>query len=327
MSDPARELDAALRGVALADLTDWSRMIGSGPDLLDLLHRLTTGDLRALAPGEGRPAVLTTAKGRIVERLSIHHLGPEGVLILSGPGSADRVLDHLKRFTFAEQTGLRDVGQETCAFAFVGPRWEEAGAACGFGALPPYGAVTANVATARVHLLRTNGFDAQGIIVVGASTAHASIRAALVGAFGNLPGGTIGPEAFESWRVVSGHPLSGRELTGDYNPLEAGLNDAVSFTKGCYVGQEVVARLNTYDKVARRIVRLEFPPGRPAPPPGARVLAGDREIGAITSALLPPGRDRAVALAYVKLRDIPEGAQGLAVDGASGRVEVRIVTD
>jgi len=114
--------------------------------------------------------------------------------------------------------------------------------------------------------------------------------------------------------ILSGLPAPGHELTGDHNPLEAGLRDAVSFSKGCYVGQEVVARLNTYGKVARALVRLELEPDAPVPAPGAAILHSGSAIGAVTSAVRPPGRPAPVALAYVKSRALPADVTVLAVD-------------
>ena len=113
----------------------------------------------------------------------------------------------------------------------------------------------------------------------------------------------------QSQRILLGLPADGHELTEDHNPLEAGLRDAVSFDKGCYVGQEVVARLQNYDKVARSIWGLWLPAGESPPEIGTPLLLGERQVGAITSATLPPGFERPVALAYVKCRHAAAGLE------------------
>jgi tRNA-modifying protein YgfZ len=326
LSDPDRQLEAALGACAVADLDRWCRLVGTGADLLGLLHRLSTGDVSGLAPGEGRPTVLTTAKGRIVERLIALHLGSRGVLLLGGPDAAPRVVAHLKRYTFAEDTGLADRTAATFAVALIGPRADGAARAAGLPELPPFGTAAVELAGVTVDVSRTNGFDAAGWLVVGPLPDRPVVGEALLAAARTEGGDAIGAEAFEAWRILSGLPLSGRELTEDRNPLEAGLQDAVSFTKGCYVGQEVVARLNTYDKVARTIVRLSLPSGSPSPAPGDKVFAGDREIGQITSAVVPPGHDAVAALAYVKLKDLPSGGHEVEVEAASGRVAAAIVS-
>jgi folate-binding protein YgfZ len=325
VSDAARQLDATVRACARAELTGWGRLIGTGPDLLDLLQRLGTGDVKGLSAWEGRPTVLTTAKGRIVERLTVHHLGGDGVLLLCGPGGASKVAAHLAKFTFAEVTGLADVTGTTFAHALLGPLWAEAGRAAGLPELPPYGAGLAEVAGARVHVVRTNGFDPEGLVVVGRRSLADAVGAALDAAVAAQGGVQAGAEAFEAWRILRGAPLAGHELTEDHNPLEAGLLDAVSFTKGCYVGQEVVARLRTYDKVSRRLARLKLDPGAPAPRGGTKILAAGREVGAVTSGIVPPGAEAAVALGYVKFRELPAGTTRVVLDDGTGPGEATIL--
>jgi folate-binding protein YgfZ len=301
---------------AVADRSNLGRLIATGPDLLGLLHRLSTGDLKDLRPGDGCETVITTAKGRIVERLFVCQLGDDGVLLVAGPGGAPRVLAHLQRFTFAEKTGVSDVTAETFAFALIGPRWVEAARAAGIPELQPNGVCAVTLASTRVHAVRTNGYDPNGVLVIGPHTAAEPVGAALVEAAAAEGGGMIGADALESWRIASGLPASGHELTEDYNPLEAGLRTAVSFTKGCYVGQEVIARLNTYGKVSRGLVRLELEKGNPVPTLGAPILMDGNAVGTVTSAALPPGGGGAIALGFVKLRELPPATTTLAIDDA-----------
>ena len=102
--------------------------------------------------------------------------------------------------------------------------------------------------------------------------------------------------------LLLGIPSGGAELTEEYNPLEAGLREAVSFDKGCYVGQEVIARLKTYDKISRSIVGVELPGSAAPAAPGTRLFQNGRDIGALTSCVVPPGFTEAIGLAYVKHR-------------------------
>jgi len=319
-------LEAAEHTCAVADRSELGRLVGTGPDLLGLIHRLSTGDVKDLLPGQGRETVLTSAKGRIVERLSAHHLGDEGVLLVAGPHAAPRVLAHLQKFTFAEQTGLTDQTAATFAFALIGPRWADAAEAAGLPALAPFGVATSEVDGARVHAARTNGFNSEGLLVVGAVGDADRVRSALLAAAADAGGAAIGAQDLEAWRILNGLPGAGHELTEAHNPLEAGLRDAVSFTKGCYVGQEVVARLNTYGKVARTVVRLELSDGGPAPAEGSAVLHGGKPIGTVTSAILPQGRAAAVALAYVKSRELPAGVDSVSIDDGSVLRSAKIVS-
>ena len=318
-------LDAAVITCAVADRSNLGRVLATGPDLLGLLHRLSTGDVKDLRPGEGRETVVTNAKGCIVERLFVHHLGDDGVLLVAGPGGAPRVQAHLRQFTFAEKTGLSDVTAATFALALLGPKWAQAARTAGIPDLLPYGSAACTIAGTRVHAARTNGFDAEGILVIGPLDGAGRVRDALVGAAAAAGGEAIEADALEAWRILGGLPAAGHELTEDHNPLEAGLRGAVSFTKGCYVGQEVVARLNTYQKVSRVLVRLELGPGAPVPSPGAAIVHGGSTIGAVTSAILPPGRLRPIALAYVKSREVTADLAELSIDDAGTLRVARLI--
>lgn len=312
--DPYDRLGAALTRCGVVDDTPLARLVATGPDILDLLHRLGTGDVKALAPGDGRLTVLTSAKGRIVERLFVHHLGPEGVLIVGSPGAAERILGHLRKFTFAERLDVVDRTPSTCAFTVVGPEWRAAALAANLPEIVPYGAAPFTIGAAAVHVIRTNGFDANGVMIVGTRDDAGTILALVREAAESVGGAVLDPSSYEAWRIINGLPAMGAELTEERNPLEAGLRDAVSFTKGCYVGQEVIARLNTYDKVSRELLRLELPPGAPMPARGAIVRWDGRDVGAITSAAQVPGRDFVVAIAYVKSRELPPGTGVVTVD-------------
>ena len=139
---------------------------------------------------------------------------------------------------------------------------------------------------------------------------------------GGRPAGSI---AAEAWRILRGLPLSGHELTEEFNPLEAGLRDAVSFEKGCYVGQEVVARLNSYDKVSRSLVGLVLPEESAPPGPGAPLFFQEHEVGQVTSSTVPPGWSHPVALAYLK-RKVAETGIELSVGTSDGELIARMVT-
>lgn len=109
----------------------------------------------------------------------------------------------------------------------------------------------------------------------------------------------MGFEAKENLRIRASIPLYGREMGDTYNPLEAGLIGAVDFTKGCYIGQEVIARLDTYRKVQKRLVALRFSQPSSAEV-GSKLISGDKEVGVVTSMGLIPGDSEMVGLGYVR---------------------------
>jgi len=311
--DPGAEFDA------LWDTVAWSAqpvsaVIGVGADLADLLHRLSTQDLAALAPGDGRETVLTSPKGRIVHRLWCHHLGGDGILLLGAPGQAAAVIAHLDRYTFAERTGLRDASSDLQAFPVRGPRAARALEAAGLAVPERRGTATADVDGVAVRILGHDLLSGDGFTVLVPSAAGPAWAERLDRAVRDDAGRAAGRAAVEAWRICRAVPGDGSELNADRNPLEAGLWDAVSFSKGCYVGQEVVARLRTYDKVSRSlcVVASTAGPSEPFPAPGAELFRDGRGIGELRSRTAVPGRPGWVGLAYVK--------RGRADDGDVVRV-------
>ncbi len=312
--EPARELAAARTACVVVDRSDLFRIAGTGPDLADLLQRLGTGDLRALAPGTGVPTVLTSPKGRVIHRLFVHHLGDRGLLLVGGPDAPSSVIEHLRRFTFTEQTGLAERTGQTCQLALVGPRSGEALDAAEIARPPRFGSVTATRGGATFHVLGEDGLTGDGFSIVAELAEGPALWRTLVLGAARTGGCSAGDLALEAWRVLSGVPAPGHELTEEANPLEVGLHEAVSFSKGCYVGQEVVARLNTYDKVSRFLAGLRLAPGAAPPAVGAAVLREEGPIGRVTSAVRPPGATTAVAIALLKRDRVATGDEVLVAD-------------
>jgi folate-binding protein YgfZ len=316
VSEPG--LAAALRACALADRSGLARLRADGPDFLDLLHRLSTGDVARLPVGQGAATVLTTPKGRIVDRLFVHRVRDEQTLAVGSAGREAALLAHLVRFTFAERTGLADLTGETVQLALIGPGAREAASSAGLPAPSPLAVAETVFAGASVTVVGEDGSSSDGLSLIAAVGDAPRLRAAL------LPlGPELTPAALEAWRILRGFP-GPAEMDDERNPLEAGLWDAVSFTKGYYVGQEVVARLRTYDKVVRARVTLSLPAGAEVPPRGAALLEGERAVGTVTSAVLPPGDRSPVCMGYVRREFAVAGARvRVGWDGASAEGTVR----
>jgi folate-binding protein YgfZ len=130
----------------------------------------------------------------------------------------------------------------------------------------------------------------------------------------------VGPDAVEALRVELGIPAFGKELGESYNPLEAGLLPLISFTKGCYIGQEVVARLNTYDKVKKRLVGLRW--NGESPEAGAPLLMEGKQAGVMTTSARSP-RFGGIGLGYVRKAHATTGTE-LIADSSGGPTPVRV---
>jgi folate-binding protein YgfZ len=317
----AGEYRAAGTGTILADRSNLGRLSIRGRDALDLLHRLTTNSVKDLGPGEGRATVFTTAKGRIRDLVVIQRLEEE-IFCIAGPGRAAMVAGWIGQYTFREEVAVSDRTATHGTLGLYGARAAETVAALlGPEAArgPRHHVLRLVLAGVPLVLCRALPLAGEGFHLTAEAAALPALRDALLGA---VPGPTpAGPACLEILRVEAGLPEHGLELTEAYNPWEAGLDEAISLTKGCYVGQEVIARLNTYDKVSRRLVRLRLEGATP-PPAGSAISAGEETIGTLTSAAVVPGEGRVVALGYVRDESAVPGVEVRIDGGRAGRAEI-----
>jgi len=307
---------AARAAAILAERGDLTRLFISGRDALDLMHRLSSNALTSLGVGEGAATVFTTNKGRILDLVTLHRL-PEGQLALCGAGRAATIRDWIEKYTFREEVSVADWTGSHRTLGIYGPhagRVVESLWGPGAAGRPPHAIVNVPIKDGGSALL-VQGFPlgGDGYLITAPNGAIEALRRALLEVQVERPV-EAGPECLEVLRIEAGLPASGRELTDEYNPWEARLQDAVSLTKGCYVGQEVVARLHTYRKVSRQLVRITVPGGpegaahKDTVVPGALIRSGALTLGAVTSsAAVPGGGGRVVALGYVRDEDAVSG--------------------
>ncbi|MBI2503825.1 MAG: aminomethyl transferase family protein [Candidatus Latescibacteria bacterium] len=294
--DPEAEYRAGHQGAVLRDASHWSRLRFAGRDHLDFLHRMTTNHFRGLQEGAGLEAVFTDNRGRILE-VGVFYRAGETTLAVLSPGGRQTIPAWLDRYIFAEQIAIQDLTLETGMLEVTGP---QAAALVAQTLGKNLNSVTDH------HLL--NDPHAEGVWQARLDRfGHAGLRAMgpaakLVELWGELRAGgaqPLGEEAWEILRVEAGLPLQGRELGEEHNPWEANLGRAIHMDKGCYIGQEVIARLDTYAKVKQRLMGLELPEGR-LPAAGTLLRAGTSEAGHLTSAVRIPGQQGGIALAYVR---------------------------
>jgi len=309
--------EAARRAAGLLDRSARGRIVVSGTDRATYLQGLLTNDIVALKPGEGCYSAYLTAQGRMIADLFVYELGDVILLTVGGDVKAT-VLTRLDQFIFSEDVALGDVTDTFAQFAVIGPDAAavvagvlDAGSVEVLSALPEHGNLRTTATghpaiVARVTDTGEPGFDlfverAQGEVVFG--RLHAAGAAM-------LDAGTA-----DAVRIESGVPVFHRDMDEETIPLEAGIEGrAISLTKGCYVGQEVIIRVlhRGHGRVARRLVGLQIS-GDVVPAPAAVIRSGDREIGHVTSATMSPALGRVIALAYVQ-RDFVEPGTAVAVE-------------
>jgi aminomethyltransferase len=305
---------AAHAGAVLVDHAQRGMLQITGETRLDLLHRMTTQDVNPLGSGQGAATVFTTDIGRIIDRV-ILFVSSDTVYMLTGDNHADPLARYLMRNVFFnDDFHLKNISDDTAVIGVYGPRVAELLTAAGFPEvdLPRHHWRQADLAGPTAYVHRTDPVAGEGYFVTCRAADADAVRERLTGA-GIAP---IDEAAYDYLRIESGLPRFGRELTLDYIPLEANLWDDVSFHKGCYTGQEIIARMESRGKLAKRLVRL-----RPAAPvsAGHAILAGGREAGTITSAADGPAGP--LALGYVRTAALDEG-KPLAV----GETDVVVAT-
>lgn len=308
----------ALRTHAVtSDLTGRGSLAVTGPDAAELLHGLLTNDVKALGPGSGCHAALLTPKGKMRAEMAVLRTDAE-ILLDCESSLAAPLLVALSGYVPFSRSTLEDRTAGTGVVHVEGPAAPGLLAAAGLAepSAEPYSHRESAADGVPVRVVRLSRAGESGFDLL-AHREDAPRLAALVARHGATP---AGPEVFEAGRIEAGLPRWGAELDESVLPNEAWLErTAISYTKGCYLGQETVARLKTYGHVNRHLVALLLPSGS-AVGPGAPVLSGGEKVGSVTSAADSPLRGRRVALAFVK-REHEEPGTRLTVETGSGGVE------
>lgn len=317
LSDAAHVRDGQLgAGAWVVDCSTRARVAVRGEDARAFLHRLSTNHVSALAAGEGRLNVLPTDKGRIVDL--VHHLdrGEVGVLLVGSQGRGAELVTWLDRYLFSERVELEDVSGAGSAAEVFGARApgmvEEL--VPGAGALARWAFVASGPRLAVRSFDRIDAAGAAVPLYIVVDLASPGVATAFE-AKGAL---RMDADEAERARIAAGVPGHAGELNNRFNPLDLGLHDAIHWAKGCYIGQEVIARLDTYQKQTKRLVGLLLPAGSLGTlRPGMAVLADGAPVGEVTS-VSPVMRD-----------DVPELPRALAVVKmtSSGPTRVQVRTD
>ncbi|KST62970.1 CAF17-like 4Fe-4S cluster assembly/insertion protein YgfZ [Mastigocoleus testarum] len=270
------------QGVAVCDRSNWGRIKVSDDDRLRFLHNQSTNDFQSLKSGQGCDTVFVNSTARTID-LASAYVTDDAVLLLVSPQKREFLFQWLDRYIFfADKVQLTDVTDETATLSIIGTGSDAI--AEQLGAKEIIGQPHGN----HISFSLGNTDNTEGIIAVGSGLASpgytliipASEKEAIwqkIIENGAVP---LSENAWETLRIIEGRPAPEQELTDDYNPLEAGLWQTISFDKGCYIGQETIARLNTYKGVKQCLwgIRLNSPVEA-----GAVIFAEDQKVGKLTS--------------------------------------------
>ena len=288
----------------------------TGGDRASFLHALLTNDIATLKAGQGAYAAYLTPQGRMISDMRVVETGTRMLLGVERTVAAP-LAERFDKLVFSEDVQARDATGELAVFGVHGPSAarmiQNATGISVVDLTSQYDNVTADSLT----IVRDDGLGVPGYdLYVPAGDADAT-RARFAAA-GTV---TAGEETAETLRIEAAHPRFGVDMDTETIPLEAGIEDrAISFTKGCYVGQEVIIRVmhRGHGRVARRLVSLLLS-GDTVPARGSAIHAGDRAVGEVTSATASPKLGAPLALGYVH-RDQAEPGTVLSIAGSQARV-------
>jgi folate-binding protein YgfZ len=303
-SNDLEALKAVQEGVALCDSSHWGLLKLTGEDRGRFLHNQTTNHIGKLKLGEGCNTVFVTSTGRTIDLVTVYVTEDE-ILILTSPQRRQKLMEWMDRYIFPmDRVELKDISDENAIFTLIGPGSNYLLQQLRLESLigqPETSHLLEEIDNYLMRVAVGSGLTLPGYTFIIPTAAAPQIWSKLR-KLGAIP---FGNHLWEQLRIQQGRPLPDRELTEDYNPLEAGLWQAISFDKGCYIGQETIARLNTYKGVKQRLWGVQLDR---AVEPETTVLVEGEKVGILTSYTAIAGQP--FGLAYVRTK---AGGEGLKV--------------
>jgi tRNA-modifying protein YgfZ len=306
-------IQATQPGVALYDRSHWGRIEVADADRINFLHNQSTNDFKLLKSGQGCDTVFVTSTARTID-LAAAYILEDTVLLLVSPEMSPKLIKWLDRYIFfADKVKLTDITTATIALSLIGPQTdallEKLGATAIIGQ-PQNHHQAVVIAAQSVRIAVGSGLALPGYTLIANADQKATLWSTLI-EMGAQP---IADAEWEQLRISQGRPLPDRELTDDYNPLEAGLWHMISFNKGCYIGQETIARLDTYKGVKQQLwgINLTAPVT-----PGTLITVGAEKAGILTSVVATATGWQ--GLAYIKTK---VGGAGLTVQVGDATGEI-----
>jgi folate-binding protein YgfZ len=316
------EYRAARDSVALFD-TSWNAIwLVGGRDRVQYLHNVTSNDIKGLAEGRGTLALLLNPQGHILAELEIYAL-PEKLLIRSHASQRERTLATLKKYIIGSKVEIDDATERMGSFAVEGPQAADAAwqaCAVDLEGMAHMGIREFGFEGSLCWALRRSHFGAFGAEFIAPREILAALWRKMLAAVRKTGGAPIGMTALNALRLEAGEPWFPADFNDAMIPHEAALETThISFSKGCYTGQEIVERVRSRGHVNRKRVALKFSTSSP-PPAGTKLRAGGAEVGFVTSSAYSPAHGSAIGFGYVRREQF---APGSVVEFDGGTAEVK----
>jgi folate-binding protein YgfZ len=311
-TDFLQDFEALRNGAVLQTRSTAGVLALSDNDHSDFLQRMTSNNINALRPGESAVTVLTSPTARVLFVFSVLCRSQE-LWLLPAPGDASALERHLRgQIFFMDKVKVRNLSSDYARLRLLGPKAESMLAVLGFDLA--YAADDAWQERDGLTAVKQDKYDLPGyeLLIANAQVEDVSARLKQAGVHW-----LTNEDAYQLARIEAGRPLPHSELTPEFNPLEAGLRWACADNKGCYTGQEIIARQITYDKVTKTLVKLQSAQPQRV---GQLLSAEGREAGTITSVAYHPQQKSYLALAIVKR---PYNDEGVLLNTTDGRAIVK----
>ncbi|XP_048601755.1 putative transferase At1g60990, chloroplastic isoform X2 [Brassica napus] len=296
-------LDAFDNGVVVVDLSHFGRIRVSGDDRVHFLHNQTTANFECLSTGQGCDTVFVTPTARTID-IAHAWIMKNAIMLMVSPTTCQSIIEMLNKYIFfADKVEIKDITKQTCLFALAGPKCNQP-----YGKHQHYSFDGMPITVGVRSLISDEGFT-----MLMSPGGAVSVWKTLLSE-GAVP---MGSEAWEKLRVLQGRPAPERELSKEFNVLEAGLWNSISLNKGCYKGQETIARLITYDGIKQRLCGLEL---SAQAEPGSTITFDGKKVGKLTSYTRGRNGSSHFGLGYIKKQAASVGTTVTIGEDISGIV-------
>jgi tRNA-modifying protein YgfZ len=303
--------EALRSGAVWIDMSGRGQIRVTGEDRARLLHAMTTNDVNRLEPLHGLYAFFLTAQGRIIGDANIYNLG-DSLWLDTEPESREQVLSHLDKYIIADDVELEDESEQWAMVGIEGPESLRTAAQLEPDVPQSSFEIKPWRAGYAVYTAQTGPVGLRIFV-------PASQKPALVQQLNALGVPQASADDVKTVRLENGRPRYGEDISERYLVQETQILSAVSFNKGCYLGQEIVERVRSRGQVHRLLTPIRIR-SKQVPAPGTKLRLGGKEAGETTSAAFSPALNEVVALAYVRAENAAKGARFLVGEAEEGYI-------
>ena len=323
-TDPKHENNSVRSDVGIADISYLSTLCLTGEDRAKYLHRIISNDVENLTVGEGNYATILTNRGKIISDLRVY-LFEDKIYISIAPECEQQVYTELDKYIIADDVELSIETENVGAIAVYGPHSTELVESVlkleGLSTLPEHHSRACELDDKWIGCVSAHNVGEYGYHLYTSSEALVLLWDKITTERENFA--PIGWEALETLRIEAGTPRYGTELTEAVFPLEAELEHAIDFEKGCYIGQEIVARMKYRGHPNRLLRGIEIDADESVPQ-DSPIIVDDKEIGWVTSSVYSSTLDKIIAMGYIRMAYTEEGCS-IEIKVPDGRISGTVV--